>query len=403
MAVYEYKARTRGGEMLRDRMEGADRASVVAALRRRGLLVIDVRERRAGRGALLEAFSGKRSRDLVVFTRQFATMIAAGLPVVHALRILLEQAEGGELREAVAAVRADVEGGLDLSEALGRREHIFGRLYVEMVRAGEVGGVLDEMLLRVASRLEGEADLRRKVRSALAYPLVVLLLALLSAVFMLVFIVPIFARMYADLGGTLPLPTRVAMALSDGLTGLGGVALALALAGAAAYFLRWRKTEKGRGVLDRASLRIPLKIGDVVRKVSLARFARTFGVLSAAGVPILQAMQVTAVSSGNRVVEEALMRCRHSVRGGASIHEPLQAEPVFPPMVTRMIAVGEETGNLDGMLQKVAEFYEAEVDATVEALTSIIEPLMVVVVGAIVGGIIIAMYLPMFRIFELIG
>ena len=259
------------------------------------------------------------------------------------------------------------------------------------------------MLLRIAEQLEKDHDFRRKVKSAMTYPIVVLLLAILAASFMLLFIVPIFARMFEDLGGTLPLPTRIAMGLSDVLTGPIGLLVYLALGAAAVAFVRWKRTEGGRRIWGRWVLKIPLQIGGTVHKVALARFARTLGTLTAAGVPILQTIEITAVSSGSPVLEEALLKSRSAVREGLPMHVPLEHEPVFPAIVTRMVAVGEETGDLDGMLEKVAEFYESEVDASVRALTSVIEPLMIVVVGGIVGGIIVAMYLPMFRIFELIN
>jgi type IV pilus assembly protein PilC len=271
-----------------------------------------------------------------------------------------------------------------------------------MVRAREAGGILGEVLLRVVEQLEKEADLRRKVKSAMTYPIIVLVLAILAASFMLIFIVPIFANMFEDLGGTLPLPTRLAMGISDILTGIFGVFVYAGMGAGVFLLLRWKGTERGRKVWGRVSLKIPLKIGDIVQKVALARFARTLGTLSAAGVPILQALEITATSSGNYVVENALLRSLDAIREGIPIYRPLEGEAVFPPMVTRMIAVGEETGEIDGMLQKIAEFYEAEVEAAVKALTSIIEPLMIVVVGGIVGAIVISMYLPMFRIFELI-
>jgi type IV pilus assembly protein PilC len=257
-------------------------------------------------------------------------------------------------------------------------------------------------LLRLAEQLERDQDLRRKIRSALTYPLVVLVLALLAASFMLIFIVPVFAQMFEDLGGTLPLPTRICMLLSNILTSFWGILVYAAMALAVVMFLRWKNSERGRKVWGRAVLRIPAKIGDVVKKATLARFARTLGTLSAAGVPIMQAIETTATSSGNWVVERALFKSRDAIREGIPLYKPLEEEPVFPPMVTRMIAVGEETGDIDGMLIKIAEFYESEVDAAVKALTSIIEPLMIVVVGSIVGGIVISMYLPMFMIFELI-
>jgi type IV pilus assembly protein PilC len=402
VATFTYRVRTRQGEILQDQMEGADTMAVVSELRQKGLLVIDVKEQSVSQKDILAPFKKVKLGDLVVFSRQFATMINAGLPIVRALYVLSEQTENQKLKEVVVQVRKDVEAGLALSEALEKHPKVFSRLYVEMVRAGEIGGMLDEVLLRVADQLEGDQELRRKVKSAMTYPMVVLVLAILAASFMLIFIVPVFARMFEDLGGTLPLPTRVAMGISGILTSIYGVFVYAAMGAAVFGFLRWKNTENGRRVWGRISLRLPAKIGDVIQKVALARFARTLGTLSAAGVPILQAIEITATSSGNWVVENALLKSRDAIREGLPIYKPLEDEPVFPPMVIRMIAVGEETGDIDGMLGKIADFYESEVDATVKALTSIIEPLMIVVVGGIVGGIIIAMYLPMFKIFELV-
>src|SRR5215210_8912059 len=383
-------------------MEGADTMAIASQLRQQGLLVIDVKEQGVAQRDLLEPLKKVKLADLVVFSRQFATMINAGLPIVRALYILSEQTENPKLKEVVVQVRKDVEAGLALSEALDKHPKVFSRLYVEMVRAGEIGGILDGVLLRLADQLENDQELRRKVKSAMTYPIVVFILAILAASFMLIFIVPIFARMFEDLGGTLPLPTRICMLLSDILTSIFGVLVYAGMGRAVVLFLRWKKSESGRKVWGRAVLRIPAKIGDVVKKATLARFARTLGTLSAAGVPILQSIEITATSSGNWVVEKALLKSRDAIREGIPIYKPLETEPVFPPMVTRMIAVGEETGDIDGMLTKIAEFYESEVDAAVKALTSIIEPLMIVVVGGIVGGIIVAMYLPMFKIFELV-
>ena len=402
MATFTYRARNRQGEILQDQMEGADTMAIASQLRQQGLLVIDVKEQGVAQRDLLEPFKKVKLADLVVFSRQFATMINAGLPIVRALYILSEQTENAKLKEVIVQVRKDVEAGLALSEALDKHPKVFSRLYVEMVRAGEIGGILDGVLLRLADQLENDQELRRKIKSAMTYPIVVLVLAILAASFMLIFIVPIFARMFEDLGGTMPLPTRVAMGISDILTSIWGVFVYAGMGAAVFGFLRWKNTEQGRRIWGRASLRIPFKIGDVLQKVALARFARTLGTLSAAGVPILQAIEITATSSGNWVIENALLKSRDAIREGIPIYKPLEEEPVFPLMVTRMIAVGEETGDVDGMLTKIAQFYESEVDAAVKALTSIIEPLMIVVVGGIVGGIIIAMYLPMFKIFELV-
>ena len=402
MATFAFKARTPQGEILQDQIEGSDKMAVASQLRQQGLLVIDVKEQGVAQKDLLESFKKVKPGDLVVFTRQFATMINAGLPIVRALYVLSEQAENPKLQEVVTAVRKDVEAGLAPSEALQKHPKVFSKLYVEMVRAGEIGGILDGVLLRIADQLEDDQELHRKVKSSMTYPIVVLVLAVLAASFMLIFIVPIFAKMFEDLGGTLPLPTRATMGVSGVLTSIFGVFIYAALVGGVVFFLRWKNTENGRKWWGKVSLKLPAKIGDVIQKVALARFARTLGTLSAAGVPILQAIEITASSSGNWIVENALLKTREAIREGIPIYKPLESEPVFPPMVTRMIAVGEETGDLDGMLTKIAEFYESEVDATVKALTSIIEPLMILVVGGIVGGIIVAMYLPMFKIFELL-
>ena len=402
MALYTYRALDKQGEIVQDKTEGSGEMAVAHELRQQGLLVIDVKEQSVAQKDILAPFKGIRLADLVVFSRQLATMINAGLPIVRALYVLSEQTENPKLKDVVVAVRKDVEAGSSLSEALEKHPEVFSRLYAEMVKAGEIGGILDGVLLRLADQLERDQDLRRKIRSALTYPIVVLILAILAASFMLIFIVPVFAEMFQDLGGTLPLPTRICMLISDILTSFWGVLVYAGMALAVVMFLRWKKSESGRKVWGRAVLRIPAKIGDVVKKATLARFARTLATLSAAGVPILQAIEITATSSGNWVVEKALLKSRDAIREGIPLYKPLEEEPVFPPMVTRMIAVGEETGDIDGMLTKIAEFYESEVDAAVKALTSIIEPLMIVVVGSIVGGIVISMYLPMFKIFELI-
>jgi type IV pilus assembly protein PilC len=402
MALYTYRALDKQGEIIQDKLEGSGEMAVAHELRQQGLLVIDVKEQSVGQKDILEPFKRIKLADLVVFSRQLATMINAGLPIVRALYVLSEQTQNPKLKDVVVAVRKDVEAGSSLSQVLEKQPEVFSRLYVEMVKAGEIGGILDGVLLRLADQLERDQDLRRKIRSAMTYPIVVLVFAILAASFMLIFIVPVFAGLFQDLGGTLPLPTRITMAISDILTSIFGVFVYAGMALAVVMFLRWKKSENGRKVWGRAVLRIPAKIGDVVKKATLARFARTFATLSAAGVPILQAIEITATSSGNWVVEKALLKSKDAIREGIPIYKPLEEEPVFPPMVTRMIAVGEESGDIDGMLTKIAEFYESEVDATEKALTSIIEPLMVVIVGSIVGAIVISMYLPMFEIFNLI-
>jgi type IV pilus assembly protein PilC len=402
LATYTYKACSQQGDVVQDTMKSTDVMSVALTLKERGLLPIDVKEQGVAQKDLFEPFKRIRLSDLVVFTRQLSTMIHAGLPIVRALHVLSEQTTNRKLRDVLLDMREEIEAGLSLSEALAMHPKVFSKLYVEMVKAGEIGGLLDDVLQRIAFQLEKDQELRRKVKSAMVYPAVVLSFAIVTASFLLIFIVPIFAEMFEDLGGVLPLPTRMAMWLSEILTSPYGILLYAGAGLGLFLFLRWRKTEQGRRATDPLTVRIPFKIGDIVQKVALARFARTLGTLNAAGVPILQSLEVTATSSGNWLIEKALLECRDAVREGQPIYVPLKDEWIFPPMVTRMIAVGEETGDIDGMLTKIAEFYESEVDAAVKALTSIIEPLMIIVVGAIVGAIVIAMYLPMFKIYELV-
>src|SRR5215208_6562903 len=294
MALYTYRALDKQGEIIQDKLEGSGEMAVAHELRQQGLLVIDVKEQSVGQKDILEPFKRIKLADLVVFSRQLATMINAGLPIVRALYVLSEQTQNPKLKDVVVAVRKDVEAGSSLSQVLEKQPEVFSRLYVEMIKAGEVGGMLDGVLLRVADQMERDQDLRRKVKSAMTYPVVVFVLAILAASFMLIFIVPVFAGLFEDLGGTLPLPTRVAMGASGILTSIFGVFVYGAMFAAVFGFLRWKNTEQGRKVWGRVSLRIPFKIGDVIQKVALARFARTLGTLSAAGVPILQAIEITA-------------------------------------------------------------------------------------------------------------
>src|SRR5829696_6453230 len=362
MALYTFRALDPEGEIVQDKLEGSGTMAVAHELRQQGLMVIEVKEQSVGQKDILAPFKGIKLGDLVVFSRQLATMINAGLPIVRSLYVLSEQTENPKLKDVVVGVRKDVEAGSSLSEALEKHPEVFSRLYVEMVKAGEIGGMLDGVLLRLADQLERDQDLRRKVKSAMTYPVVVFILAILAASFMLIFIVPVFAGLFEDLGGTLPLPTRICMAISGILTSFWGILVYAGMALAVILFLRWKKTEQGRKVWGRAVLRIPAKIGDVMKKVALARFARTLSTLSAAGVPILQAIEITATSSGNWVVEKALLKSRDAVREGLPIYRPLEEEPVFPPMVTSRFAVGEEAGDIGGIFTKPAEFYKSEVD-----------------------------------------
>jgi type IV pilus assembly protein PilC len=328
-------------------------------------------------------------------------MIEAGLNVVAALRILEEQTTDAYLAEVVEEVRVDVERGLLLSQALARHPRVFSRLYVSMVEAGEAAGILDEVLDRLATQIEKEANIKRRVKGAMIYPLVVLSFAFLVLMAMLLFIVPVFEDLYEQLGGHLPTLTQWIIDISDLLRARWYIIFPL-LGLVLFAFFRWKRSESGRKRWDRFKLWIPMKIGDIVLKVTMARFTRTLSTLVTAGVDIIKALEITATTAGNWVVEDAVRVVRERVHGGTSLAQPLIEHPVFPPMVSQMVKIGEETGELDAMLGKIADFYEEEVDASISALTSIIEPILIILIGAMVGTIIISMYLPMFKLITLI-
>src|SRR3712207_4839027 len=340
-----------------------------------------------------------KQHELTVMSRQLATMISSGMTLLRAFYVLEDQIENPLLRETIGAVREDIEAGLSFSDALEKHPKVFSPLYVSMVRAGEAGGVLEQSLDRVADQLEKDDALRRQVKSAMAYPSVVLAFALCVLIGLIAFIVPVFVGVFDDFGGELPLITKITVQMSEAVTGrwyllLGG-SIALVIG-----FRKWKSSSWGRPQWDALRLRIPFKIGDTVQKIALARWSRTFSALYSAGVPIMQAIEVTGQTAGNDVVEKAMGAVIESVKSGGSIAAPLREAPIFPSMVAQMIAVGEETGNLDTMLSKVADFYEDEVSAAVKALTSILEPIMIVFVGGIVGFIVIAMYMPMFKVYD---
>ncbi|HKK07986.1 MAG TPA: type II secretion system F family protein [Gemmatimonadota bacterium] len=394
MPTWNYSARTVNGEIHRDSVELPSRDDVVAYLRKQKLIPIAIREK--PRELSFSFGSGVKTRDIVLFTRQFATMVNAGLPLVQALDILQQQADNKVLKKTVQDVLYDVESGHTLADALREHEDIFSPLYVNMVEAGEAGGILDTILLRLATFLEKSDALARKVKGAMIYPAVVMVVAIAAIAILLLFVIPTFQQMFESFNAQLPLPTRIVIALSNGLQHYGLIILgALVLGGFA--FQRWVKTPGGRLTFDRFLLRIPI-LGTLARKAAVARFTRTLGTLLAAGVSILEGLEITARTSGNRVIHDAVMSSRESIAGGRSISEPLQETSVFPPMVTQMIHVGEETGDLDGMLSKVADFYDDEVDVAVESLLKALEPAMIVVLGTIVGGMIVAMYLPIFSL-----
>jgi type IV pilus assembly protein PilC len=401
---FDYRARSKDGTIHSGAMEGSSEAAVARALRERGFVPLKIDEQRVStleREVRIPGFSKRvKVKEVALFSRQLATMVSSGLTLVRALTVLEAQTQSPTLAEVIGDVRRKVEQGRSLSDALASHPKVFSTLYVSMIRAGEVGGALDETLSRLADTLEANVRLRSKVKSAMAYPVVVLGLVVLILVAMLVFIVPIFQRMYEDLGGELPVPTQMLISISNVLTSLWWVLLLLGVGGIIG-FRRWIATPAGRAAWDRFKLRIPI-FGKLVQKVAISRFARTLSVLSRSGVPMLQALDIVGATAGNRVVRDAIEDVRESVKRGASLAAPLHHHPVFPPMVTHMVSVGEETGALDRMLEKVADFYDSEVDDAVSALTSLIEPILIIVMAVAVGGILICLYLPMFNIASLI-
>ena len=401
MSTFAFKALDLSGASTRGEIEADDKQTVAHQLRGKGLIVVDIEEQTpANAGDLLERFRRVKPDDLVIGTRQLSTMVSSGMSLLRALYVIEEQTENDKLCETWAAVRKDVEAGISFSGALGKHPDIFNELYVAMVQAGETGGILDQTLRRVADQLEKDAALRRMVKAAMVYPTLIASFAFLVLIALVAFLVPVFEKIFNDFGGELPAITKLTVWLSHMITGRWYVMIALVV-GLIYVFRTWKGSDRGRVQWDRLKLKFPLKIGGIVQKVALARFSRTFSGLIAAGVPMLEAIDITGRTSGNRVVEMAMEDVRESVKRGGSLTAPMTQSPeAFPVMVTQMIGVGEETGALETMLSKVADFYEEQVEAAVKALTSILEPVMIVVVGAIVGFIVIAMYLPMFKVYD---
>jgi type IV pilus assembly protein PilC len=402
MAAYAYDAINAQGLELSGVIHAPDLTAAREQLQARGLLPQSLAERAgAGEGGARSAFKKIKPKSLQIFARQFATMIEAGVSVVAALVTLEEQTDDKYLAEVIGDVRSDVEGGVILSKALARHPKVFNRLFVSMVEAGESSGTLDVVLDRVAIQIEKETQIKRRVKGAMVYPALVMSFACLVLMFMLLFIVPVFQNVFKQLHGQLPAPTLIIMGLSNGLRHWWFVIFPLIFA-MVFGLVRLKKTERGRQVWDRIKLRIPMRIGTVVHKIALARFSRTLATLMAAGVDIINALEITAGTAGNWVVEQSLGTIRTRVHEGVPISQPLVEDPIFPPMVGQMVRIGEETGELDKMLGKVADFYEDEVDTSIQSLTSIIEPLLMIGVGIMVGTIVIAMYLPMFKLYSLI-
>jgi type IV pilus assembly protein PilC len=391
MPTFTYTARAVNGELKTATIDAPSREEVVAQLRRQRMSVVKVDEEAAKKSKTKGSI---KMRDIVIFTRQFSTMINAGLPLVQALDILAKQTENKTLAEVTRAVVFDVESGHTVADALAKHPNAFSDLYVNMVAAGEAGGILDTILMRLATFMEKNDALIRKVKGAMIYPGVIMSVAVIAICVLLIFVIPVFESMFGSVGLALPLPTRIVIGLSRFLKGywylIGG-----GIAGTFFMVKRYYATPNGKLQIDKAMLKVPV-LGDVLRKSAVSRFTRTLGTLISSGVSILDGLEITAKTAGNRVIQDAIMASRASIAGGDTIAAPLQKSAVFPPMVISMIAVGEQTGGLDEMLSKIADFYDEEVDAAVSGLLSLLEPIMIVFLGVVVGGMVVAMYLPIF-------
>ena len=401
--TYTYKVRDKKGKILQGSLDADSTTLVANKLREMGYVPLAI-DKQAGGGLKTEIKlpgSGKpKIKDVAVFSRQFAVMIDSGLSLLRALYILEEQTENKVFAKTIGDVRVDVEKGSSLSQALAKHPKTFNRLYVSMVKSGETGGALDRVLIQLADTIEKQVELRQKIKSAMTYPVAVLALVILILTAMLIFIVPTFKTLYDDLGGTLPLPTRILLAVSSIMVKAIPV-LILGLVGAIYGFKRWIESEKGRAIWDRFKLRVPV-FGKLVRLIALTRFSKTLAALLRSGVPILESLEITSDTVGNTVVATAVKDVQAGVKQGEPIATRLENHEVFPPMVVQMLAVGEETGAVDTMLEKVGDFYEREVEATVEALTSLLEPLLICVLGGAVGSMVVSLYMPMFNIIKLI-
>jgi len=409
--TFAFRAMDVAGAATAGEVEAESKAQVTEQLRQRGLIVLDVSEKKAP-VAIEDFFKRWKSvdtRELAVFSRQFATLVASGMPMLRTLHTLEEQTKYEKIKEAVAGVRADVEAGSTLERAMERHPDVFDRLYRAMVRSGEESGRLEDSLDRIAYQVEKADALRRQVKSAMMYPLLVFGFAAVALIAIVAFVIPVFAGIFEELaeehpeeGASLPLPTQICVNVSNAITGYWFVIIP-AIVGLAVAFFRWKKTDRGKEMWDRFKLRLPAKIGDVIQKIALARWSRTFAGSVSAGVPMLQAIKLTGETAGNVVLERSMEDLYSAAKRGGSLAGPIERNAIFPPMVGHMVAVGEETGQLETMLSKIADFYETEVDAKIKALTSLIEPLMIVFVGGVVGFIVIAMYLPIFSLYDKIG
>jgi type IV pilus assembly protein PilC len=399
MATFVFKAMDIAGVPAQGEVDAASKQDVADQLKGRGLIVVDIASKYRSKELSLKLFSRVKAKDLAVASRQLSTMVSSGMTILRALHVLESQTESKLLKETFVGVRHDVEAGLLLSDALERHPKVFGPLYTAMVRAGEAGGVLEECLLRVADQLEKDAALRRQVRAAMIYPTLVITFAFTILLALVAFLIPVFEGVFKQFPGKLPALSQFMVDFSHLLTKQWYIMLFVMLA-AAGGWISWKRSKMGRRQWDAFKLRIPMKIGDVVQKVCIARWSRTLSSLTTAGVPVLQAIDITGQTAGNAVIEASMANVITSVKAGGTISEPLRKASVFPPMVAHMVGVGEETGALDNMLSKIADFYDSEVEAAVKALTSIMEPVMIIFVGGIVGVIVISMYMPLFSMYN---
>jgi type IV pilus assembly protein PilC len=399
MSTYVFKAMDLAGTKARGELEADSKQAVSDQLKQRGLIVLDIADKHASREIELSFLKTVKARDLAIFARQLSTMISAGMSILRSLYVLEEQTESKFLKETIIAVRRDVEAGLSLSDAMARHPKVFNPLFVAMTQAGEAGGVLEEALVRVADQLQKDDSLRRQIRSAMIYPTLVITFAVGVMMALVAFLVPVFEGVFKQFGGELPKITQVSVLMSHAVTGYWWLMFATA-GGVAVAFLKWKKSSWGRPQWDHFRLHVPMKIGAIVQQVAVARWSRTLSSLTSAGVPLLLALEITGKTGGNVAVEEAMDGVIASVKRGGTIAAPLAQAPIFPTMVTHMVGVGEESGALDSMLDRVAEFYEDQVEASVKALTSILEPIMIILIGGIVGFIVISMYLPLFTVYN---
>jgi type IV pilus assembly protein PilC len=399
MSTFVFKALDLSGGKAHGEVEADSKQAVADQLKQRGLVVLDIADKHSSRQLELGFMKRVKANELAIFSRQLSTMISSGMSILRALYVLEEQTESKFLKETIVAVRKDVEAGLSLSDSMARHPKVFSPLFVAMTQAGETGGVLEDALMRVADQLQKDAGLRRQIKAAMVYPTIVIIFAVGVMMALVAFLVPVFVGVFKQFGGELPALTKVSVMLSEMVTGYWW--LMFSVTGALIFaFLRWKKSTWGRKQWDHFRLHVPMKIGAIVQQVAVARWSRTLASLTSAGVPLLQALDITGRTGGNVAVEEAMDGVIASVKRGGTIAAPLAQAPIFPTMVTHMVGVGEETGALDAMLDRVAEFYEEQVEASVKALTSILEPIMIIVIGGIVGFIVISMYMPLFDVYN---